>query len=105
MFRRSVTKMPQNDERRIIIPLNFFSGTYDTSLLSPSLVDNRISLIEVQSFIGKIQEETNFMYLIRISFKRMFFGLICFLLVIAIRISFLLEISLFPYHLLHLIYF
>ena len=64
----------ENNGMRIIFPLKFLSGTFDTDFFIPSLVDNRISLIEVNSVIGKIHEETNFMSGVRMLTKKAVIG-------------------------------
>ena len=104
--------IPQNDEMKIIFPIKVFSGKYDTNSFIPSLVDNKISLIEVNTVIRKIHEETSFMYVIRKSNRRMVYIFLLLLFVLGLflwqlppnprLILFLLEYTLCRYHLLGL---
>ena len=75
---------PSTNGKRIIFPLKRISGIYNTDSFIPSLVDNRIKPREVQDFIDEIHKETNSMYVIRSSFKRLFRCLIVVLLLIVL---------------------
>ena len=88
MSRRSTQRIPQSDGMRIIFPLTAFSGKYNIDSFIPSLVDNRISVIEVNTIITKIHEETNFLDVRRLFCMKILFAIICILLIIEFAIIF-----------------
>ena len=86
MSRRSSEGIPQSDAMKIIFQLGLSSGKYNTDFFIPSLVNDRISLMELNTFIGKIHEETNCMYVIRMFFKKNMFAFLCLLFLFVIGI-------------------